>query len=112
MYLEYRTNAMRYFEEDNSESFESIVMRIQKEDKIKRLNKEKIIIPELNDNEKQKFINKYIELIKNRPELDVSNSTALFRDIFKEIEFTSAKKKHNIILQKNYFCVNLQKEPA
>ena len=37
-------------------------------------------------------------------------STNMFSSdsIFKEIEFTSAKKKHNIILQKNYFCVNLQ----
>ena len=31
----------------------------------------------------------------------------LSESIFKEIEFTSAKKRPNIILQKNYFCVNL-----
>lgn len=53
--------------------YESEVMRVQQEDRIKRINKEKNIIPEFNETEKQKFINKYIELIKNRPDLDVSN---------------------------------------
>ena len=63
-------------------------MRIQKEDKIKRINGESIIIPEFSDDEKQKFINKYIELIMNRPDLDVSNSNALIRNIFGELDFS------------------------
>lgn len=88
MYIGYRTNAMRYFDYNDSESFESAVMRVQEEDKNKRINKEKIIIPELSENEKQKFINKYIELIKNRPDLDVSNSSALFRNIFGIIDYS------------------------
>ena len=71
-----------------SESFESAVMRVQEEDKIKRMNKGKIIIPDFSENEKQKFINKYIELIKNRPDLDVSNSSALFRNIFGIIDYS------------------------
>ena len=89
MYIGYRTNAMRYFDYSGSESFESAVMRVQEEDKIKRMNKEKIIIPEFSENEKQKFINKYIELIKNRPDLDVSNSSALFRNIFGIIDYSN-----------------------
>ncbi len=64
MYIGYRTNAMRYFDYNCSESFESAVMRVQEEDRIRRINKENIIIPEFSENEKQKFINKYIELIK------------------------------------------------
>jgi hypothetical protein len=86
-YIGYRTNAMRYFEQKANESFESMAIRIQKEDKIKRINGERIIIPEFNDDEKQKFINKYIELIMNIPELDVSNSNALFRNIFGILDF-------------------------
>lgn len=88
MYLGYRTNAMRYFDFYCSESFESVAMRVQEEDRIKRLNGDKIVIPEFNDDEKQKFINRYIELIKNRPDLDVSNSNALFRNIFGIIDFS------------------------
>lgn len=88
MYIGYRTNAMRYFDYKGSESFESAVMRVQEEDKIKRINREKIIIPEFSETEKQKFINKYIELIKNRPDLDVSNSSALFRNIFGIIDYS------------------------
>lgn len=88
MYIGYRTNAMRYFDYSGSESFESAVMRVQEEDKIKRMNKGKIIIPDFSENEKQKFINKYIELIKNRPDLDVSNSSALFRNIFGIIDYS------------------------
>ena len=87
-YLDYRTNAMRYFEQSDADSFESAAFRIQKEDKIKRINGEKIIIPEFSLDEKQKFINKYIELIKNIPSLDVSNSNALFRSIFGNIDFS------------------------
>lgn len=87
-YIGYRTNAMRYFDTFGGESFESALMRVQKEDAIKRLSGEKIIIPELNNDEKQKFINKYIELIKNIPELDVSNSNQLFRNIFGSIDFS------------------------
>lgn len=86
-YIGYRTNAMRYFEYDDSESFESAVMRVQKEDKIRRINKEEIIIPKFTDSEKQSFINSYIELIKYRPDLDVSNSSALLRDIFGIIDY-------------------------
>ena len=88
MYIGYRTNAMRYFDYSDSESFESAIMRIQEEDRIKRINREKIIIPEFSETEKQKFINKYIELIKNRPDLDVSNSSALFRNIFGTIDYS------------------------
>ena len=86
-YIEYRTNAMRYFDKKDSESFESAVIRIQAEDKLKRNTGEKIFIPEFNENEKQKFINKYIELIKYRPDLDVSNSNALFRNIFEILDY-------------------------
>lgn len=88
MYIGYRTNAMRYFDYNGSESFESAVMRVQEEDKIKRTSGEKIVIPEFSEDEKQKFINKYIELIKNRPDLDVSNSSALFRNIFGIIDYS------------------------
>ena len=98
-YICYRTNAMRYFELSDKESFESSVIRIQKEDKIKRLNNEKIVIPEFNNSEKQKFINMYIELIKNRPDLDVSNSSALFRNIFGIIDYS--KKDGNYTFQKD-----------
>ena len=38
----------------------------------------------------------------------LSTNMFLSESIFKEIKFTSAKKKPNIILNKNYFCVNLQ----
>lgn len=88
MYIGYRTNAMRYFEYNDSESFESAVMRVQEEDRIKRINKEKIIIPKFSENEKQKFINKYIELIQYRFDLDVSNSSALFRNIFGILDYS------------------------
>jgi len=95
MYLGYRTNAMRYFELNDSESFESAVMRVQEEDKKKRINGEKIFIPDLSFDEKQKFINKYIELIKNRPDLDVSNSSALFRNIFGLIEYSKIQDNYS-----------------
>ena len=100
-YLEYRTNAMRYFDYKTSESFESAAMRVQEEDRIKRINGEKIIIPEFNSDEKQKFINLYIELIKNRPDLDVSNSDALFRNIFGELDYS--------VIDGNY---SFQKDPT
>lgn len=87
-YIGYRTNAMRYFDYSSSESFESAAMRIQEEDRIKRINKEQIIVPDFSESEKQKFINKYIELIKNRQDLDVSNSSALFRNIFGKIDYS------------------------
>lgn len=95
MYIGYRTNAMRYFDYNGSESFESAVMRVQKEDIIKRTNREKIIIPEFNFEEKQKFINQYIELIKNRPDLDVSNSSALFRNIFGIIDYSKINENYS-----------------
>ncbi len=98
-YLGYRTNAMRYFDKKDSESFESAAERVQQEDKIIRLNGGKIIIPEFNDDEKQKFINKYIELIQNRPDLDVSNSNCLFRDIFGDLDFS--KKGDDYSFQKD-----------
>ena len=79
MYIGYRTNAMRYFDYSDSESFESAIMRIQEEDRIKRINREKIIIPEFSETEKQKFINN---------DLDVSNSSALFRNIFGTIDYS------------------------
>ena len=87
-YIGYRTNAMRYFDYNTSESFESAAKRIQEEDKIKRLNNERIIIPEFSNYEKQIFINKYVELIKNIPSLDVSNSNALFRSIFGTLDYS------------------------
>lgn len=87
VYLAYRTNAMRYFEPQKGESFEAGVIRVQSEDSIKRKNNEKITIPEFSQEKKQEFINRYIELLKYRPDLDVSNSNALFRNIFGEIEF-------------------------
>ena len=98
-YLGYRTNVMRYFEYNDSESFESCAIRIQKEDRIKRINNEKIIIPKFNSSEKQEFINKYIELIKNRPDLDVSNSNALFRSIFGLLDYS--KINNNYSFQKD-----------
>lgn len=98
-YIGYRTNAMRYFDYSDSESFESAAIRIQEEDSIKRINKEKIIIPEFSENEKQNFINKYVELIKNRPDLDVSNSSALFRNIFGTINYS--KINENYTFQKD-----------
>ena len=88
MCIGYRTNAMRYFDYRASESFESAVIRVQEEDRIKRINNEKIIIPEFSETEKQNFINKYIELIINKPNLDLSNSNALFRNIFGIIDFS------------------------
>ena len=99
MYIGYRTNAMRYFDYNDSESFESAVMRVQREDRIKKLNGEKIIIPNFSQNEKQYFINMYLELIKYRPDLDVSNSNALFRKIFGSIEFN--KIGNNYSFQKD-----------
>lgn len=94
-YIGYRTNAMRYFEPNDSESFESAVMRIQEEDKTKRINGEKIIIPEFSLDEKQKFINQYIELIKYRPDLDVSDSSALFRNIFGIIDYSKIEDNYS-----------------
>ena len=98
-YIGYRTNAMRYFEYDDKESFESATMRVQKEDKIKRINKEKIIIPNFTESEKQSFINKYIRLIKYRPDLDVSNSSALLRNVFGIIDYS--KLDGNYTFQKD-----------
>ncbi len=95
MYIGYRTNAMRYFDYNCSESFESAVMRIQEEDRIKRITKEKIIIPGFSESEKQKFINRYIELIKNRPDLDVSNSNALFRNIFGIVDYSKIGENYS-----------------
>lgn len=98
-YIGYRTNAMRYFEYDDKESFESAAMRVQKEDKIKRTNNEQIIIPKFTDSEKQSFINKYIELIKYRSDLDVSNSSALLRNVFGIIDYN--KLDGNYTFQKD-----------
>lgn len=86
-YLAYRTNAMRYFEQNGGESFEAGTIRVQKEDVLKRQTGEKISIPEFSMSEKQTFINRYLELIKYRPDLDVSNSNQLFRNIFGNIDF-------------------------
>ena len=94
-YLGYRTNAMRYFDYNIPESFESAAMRIQEEDRIKRINGEKIIIPEFSFDEKQKFMNLYIDLIKNRPDLDVSNSNSLFRSIFGTIDFSKIGENYS-----------------
>lgn len=86
-YFVYRTNAMRYFEPIEGESFEAGVVRVQREDKIKRLNGDAIVIPQFNESEKQRFINQYLELLKYRPDLDVSNSNQLFRKLFGDINF-------------------------
>ena len=84
-----RRSRNRYFERKKCESFESGIIRTQKEDFIKRKNGEKIIIPNFSISEKQKFINDYVEIIKNCPKLDVSNSNALFRSIFGDIDFSN-----------------------
>lgn len=86
-YLAYRTNAMRYFELQGGESFEAGVIRVQGEDKIKRQNGEPILIPDFSFSEKQAFINAYLQLMKHRPDLDVSHSSALFRNIFGSIDY-------------------------
>ncbi|MDD6757147.1 MAG: GNAT family N-acetyltransferase [bacterium] len=79
--LGYRTNAMRYFKKERKESFESAVERVQKEDREKRKNGERITVPELTIEEKQDFINQYISLLETRPDLDSSDSSKLFRGI-------------------------------
>lgn len=89
MYLCYRTNAIRYFDYNEEESFEEKVIRIIKEDNEKRLNNENIKVPVLTEEEKQRFINVYIKLLETRPDLDVSNSNALFRSIFGTLNFNS-----------------------
>lgn len=86
-YFAYRTNIMRYFKKENCESFESAMERIQEEDKKARENNEKIIIPQLLDEEKQEFVNNYISVIKKREDLDVSNSNRLFRSLFDCVDF-------------------------
>lgn len=68
---------------------------LRAEDRINRINKEKIIIPEFSETDKQNFINKYIELIRNRPDLDVSNSNALFRSIFDTIEYSKIGENYS-----------------
>ena len=87
-YICYRTNAMRYFKIKKGENFEDMVTKIQKEDKISRIEGKKIVIPNMEIEEKQDFINQYIELISKRPDLDVSNSNALFRSIFGIINYS------------------------
>ena len=98
-YIGYRTNAMRYFELKGGESFESGVIRTQKEDAIKRNTGADIIIPKFSETEKQDFINKYISFIKECPEFDVSNSNHLFRDIFGTIDYSF--KDGNYTFQKD-----------
>lgn len=87
--LGYRTNAMRYFKKDSSESFESAVERVQEEDKKARENGENIIIPKLTKEEKQDFINQYISLLEKRPDLDSSDSSKLFRGIGLNLSYSN-----------------------
>lgn len=89
MYLCYRTNVIRYFDYNEEESFEEKVIKIIKEDNKKRLNNDNIEVPVLTEEEKQRFINEYIKLLETRPDLDVSNSNALFRSIFGTLNFNS-----------------------
>lgn len=86
-YIAYRTNIMRYFKKEVGESFETAVERIQVEDKRAKEEGNKIIVPSLSKEEKQDFVNQYIEVISRREDLDVSNSTRLFNTIFDTIEF-------------------------
>lgn len=87
IFLGYRTNAMRYFKKDRTESFESAVERVQEEDREKRKKNESILIPELTPEEKQDFINQYISLLKTRPDLDSSDSSKLFRGIGLKLDY-------------------------
>lgn len=96
-YLAYRTNGMRYFKKEWGESFESAVERIQQADRQKRENGEVILIPEMTKEEKQYFINQYVELLSSRPDLDVSNSSQLFRSIFRNVEYS--KEGNNYTFQ-------------
>lgn len=86
-YIGYRTNAMRWLIKWPEESFETAIERTQKEDATKRIEGEPIIIPTLSEEEKQEFINQYIELLEKRPDLDVSDSSKLFRGIGFNVEF-------------------------
>ena len=92
--LAYRTNMMRYFIPEIGESFQTAMERIQMLDEQCRKNGEKILIPELSINEKDEFVNKYIEVIKKVPELDVSNSNRLFRKIFGELDFSQRDNQY------------------
>ena len=80
---------MRYFKKDRKESFESAIERVQEEDRKKRKNGEKIIIPELTIEEKQDFINQYISLLATRPDLDSSDSSKLFRGIGLRLDYSN-----------------------
>ena len=98
-YLAYRTNSMRYFRKDVGESFESALERVQLEDKIARSRGDKIVVPKLDDSEKQEFINNYLTVLEKRPDLDVSCSNKLFRDLFGKLEFS--KDGYNYTWQKD-----------
>lgn len=86
-YIVYRTNMMRNFIPKNGENFITALERVQKEDKLAIKNGEKIIIPDFSIEEKNDFVNKYIEIIKKYPELDVSHSNKLFRNFFGTLDF-------------------------
>lgn len=99
-YLAYRTNIMRYFKKIPGESFETSAERIQEEDKKRRAAKEEIIVPTLSKEEKQDFVNRYVELIEKRRDLDVSNANQLFRKIFDDkVEFS--KEGYNYTWQED-----------
>ena len=83
-YLGYRTNAMRYFEGDLAKNIE----QIQLDDRDKRRNGESIKVPSFSDREKQEFINLYIRLLSKRPDLDVSDSSKLFRGLRMRVEYS------------------------
>lgn len=83
-YLGYRTNAMRYFEGDLAKNIE----QIQLDDRDKRRNGESIKVPSFSDREKQEFINLYIRLLSKRPDLDVSDSSKLFRGLGMRVEYS------------------------
>lgn len=98
-YIGYRTNGMRYLRKDAGESFETAVERTQAEDRKRRTEGEAIIIPTFSDEEKQEFINQYVELLEKRPDLDVSDSSKLFRGIGFNIEY--CKDGNNYTWQKD-----------
>lgn len=103
-YIAYRTNIMRYFKKEAGESFETAVERIQQEDNIAKQSGDKIVVPTLSKEEKQDFVNQYIEVISKREDLDVSNSNQLFKSIFSNVEF--CKDGYNYTWQEDPTGIN------
>ena len=59
------------------------------EDREKRKNGERIVIPQLTTEEKQDFINQYVSLLERRPDLDSSDSSKLFRGIGLNLDYSN-----------------------